>query len=472
MKWFSRVILGLMIASAALLLAFGPRPNETVPPGRVVVSYWEKWTADEAAAMKVIVDNFNNSVGAEKNIYVQYVALASVDRKTLTATAAGVPPDVAGLWLRDVVSNGARNSLMPLEDFAAEHGINASQYKKVYWDPLNYEGHLYALPSTPAAVALHYNKRFMYESADKLRALGLDPTRPPRTLEEFDRYAEALDTRDPKTNRIDRAGYYTMEPGWWIIYTPFWFGGSLFDKPLGRYKLDTPANIRAFEWVASYSKRMGKDSLTDFKSGLGQPTTPQSAFFCGRVAMCQQGPWTANYIRNNAPDMSQALVPFALEPFLPRVLRPFNYEWAAAAFPSALPGLEDVTVCDQDVLMIPRGAKHPAEAFEFIAYVQRQDVMEKLCQSHCKNSPLAKQSDDWVYTHPNPFIDVFDRLAASPNATTSVLTPITSAAHGEIDVAANRCYLLTDTPQSALRKAQVRVDVLWDQYLKHRAMRK
>jgi hypothetical protein len=57
--------------------------------------------------------------------------------------------------------------------------------------------------------------------------------------------------------------------------------------------------------------------------------------------------------------------------------------------------------------MIPRGSKHPREAFEFIAYVQRQDVMEKLCQSHCKNSPLATQSDDWVFTHPNPFIDVF-----------------------------------------------------------------
>ncbi len=217
---------------------------------------------------------------------------------------------------------------------------------------------------------------------------------------------------------------------------------------------------------------MGKDSLTDFKSGLGQPTTPQSAFFVGRVAMCQQGPWTANYIRNNAPDMSQALVPFCLEPFLPRVLRPFNYEWGAAAFPSAVPGVEDVTVCDEDVLMIPRGAKHPREAFEFLAYVQRPSVMEKLCQSHCKNSPLASQSDDWVYTHPNPHIDVFDRLAASPNAQSGAMTPITSAANGEVDVAANRCYLLSDTPQSALHKAQERVDVLWNQFLKQQAIRK
>ena len=58
----------------------------------------------------------------------------------------------------------------------------------------------------------------------------------------------------------------------------------------------------------------------------------------GAVAMVQQGPWMANYIRNLAPDMSQVLVPFCLEPFLPRIVRPFNYEWAAAPFPAGCHG--------------------------------------------------------------------------------------------------------------------------------------
>ena len=59
-------------------------------------------------------------------------------------------------------------------------------------------------------------------------------------------------------------------------------------------------------------------------------------------------------------------------------------------FPSAVPGLEDVTFADFDALVIPQGARHKQEAFEFIAYVNRQDVMEKLCKLHCKNSPLAR----------------------------------------------------------------------------------
>jgi hypothetical protein len=49
-----------------------------------------------------------------------------------------------------------------------------------------------------------------------------------------------------------------------------------------------------------------------------------------------------------------------------------NYEWAAAPFPSAVPGMKDVAHCPFDVLVIPRGARHPKEAFEFIAYVNRR----------------------------------------------------------------------------------------------------
>ena len=78
MKWISRTILLLMLSSGAALLAFGPRPNEKVPPGRVVVSYWEKWTGSDMEAMLAIVDDFNKTVGAEKGIYVRNISLANL----------------------------------------------------------------------------------------------------------------------------------------------------------------------------------------------------------------------------------------------------------------------------------------------------------------------------------------------------------------------------------------------------------
>src|ERR1700722_20457100 len=92
----------VMAACAAALLAFGPRPIYPHPEGRLRLVYWEKWTGLEAEQMKQIIDDFNNTVGKEKNIWVDYVSMSQIERKTLISTAAGAPPDIAGLWDRQV----------------------------------------------------------------------------------------------------------------------------------------------------------------------------------------------------------------------------------------------------------------------------------------------------------------------------------------------------------------------------------
>ena len=164
------VVFSLLLLPAILLLAFGPRPNSDVPPGRIIVDYWEKWTDTEEKQMRIIVDGFNNTIGAEKGIYVRYVSTSSINQKTLVATAAGVPPDIAGLWDNNLVQFAELDALMPLEKMAAEYGINSSTYKPVFWNGCNYNGHLYGLISTPSAVVLHYNKGLFEENADALRA--------------------------------------------------------------------------------------------------------------------------------------------------------------------------------------------------------------------------------------------------------------------------------------------------------------
>src|SRR5580698_2660373 len=87
-----------LIVAAAMLLVFGPRAGEETPKGDVVVEYWEKWTGAEQEAMRQIVDDFNSTVGRQKHIYVHYLSTSAIEQKTLVAAAAGVPPDVAGLY--------------------------------------------------------------------------------------------------------------------------------------------------------------------------------------------------------------------------------------------------------------------------------------------------------------------------------------------------------------------------------------
>jgi ABC-type glycerol-3-phosphate transport system substrate-binding protein len=135
--------------------------------------------------MKEIVNDFNAGIGAEKHIFVRYVSISAINQKTLIATAAGVPPDVAGLWDTNLAQFAAQDALEPLDDLATEHGITAATYKPVYWDACHYDGKLYALISTPATVALHYNKKLFHEQAASLRAAGLDPDRAPATIDEL-----------------------------------------------------------------------------------------------------------------------------------------------------------------------------------------------------------------------------------------------------------------------------------------------
>ena len=106
---FVKLLVGALLLLPALgLVALGPRTSRSVPPGRVVVTYWEKWTDFEGAAMQRLCRLFNNTVGAQQGIYVDYVTTTQIDLKTLVATSGGDPPDLAGLWPQNISSFAAR----------------------------------------------------------------------------------------------------------------------------------------------------------------------------------------------------------------------------------------------------------------------------------------------------------------------------------------------------------------------------
>jgi ABC-type glycerol-3-phosphate transport system substrate-binding protein len=399
--------------------------------------------------------------------------MTAVDQKTLLATAAGVPPDVAGIWDTQLTQFAATGAIEPLDAMATSRGLTRDYYKPVYYDGCSYKGRLYALPSTPAAIALHYNKRIFDERADKLRAAGLDPKRPPRTIDELDRYAAALDAFDQRGHLLS-AGYLPQEPGWWLSVISFWFDGSMYDEPARKLTLTDPRVVEAFTWVQGYTKKLGAQTIQHFRTTLGRDNfdSPQSPFFTGAVAMQQEGPWKANYIEKLNPRMSNRRGLSADEQKrLTRAERRGNCEWAAAPFPSTRADEPPVTYAAQDILVIPSTARHKAEAFEFIAFVNRQDVMEKLVSMHCKNSPLAKMSDNYIANHPNPYIEVFEQLASSPNARPLPPIPIWPEVRAELDVAIERICLDQATPEQALADAQARAQAALDKFFQRQTAR-
>ena len=377
----------------------------------IKVTYWEKWTGFEADAMQAVVDLFNSRKFRNKDgkvIRVEMSAVSEIDRRLLTAAAGGNPPDVAGVWMWLVTAYAEKGALLPIDDYLREAGITEDHYLPVFWEICRYKGKTWCLPSTPAAIALHWNKRLFREA-------GLDPNVPPKSIQELDEMAEKLTMvklpgldkpisfyeLKSRTNykdllaqgKIIQMGFLPSEPGWWPWSWGYWFGGKLWDGK-ETVTTDESGNIKAYEWVKSYSEKYGVDNIKKFSSSFGVFASPQNAFLSSKVAMVAQGVWMYNFIDKYAAGM----------------------DWAAAPFPSDGGKLKDVAYVEADVLVIAKGAKHPAEGFKFISFVNSQEAMEMLCEGQRKFTPLREVSDGFYARHKNPYIRVFRSLAESPNA--------------------------------------------------------
>ena len=219
------------------------------------------------------------------------------------------------------------------------------------------------------------------------------------------------------------------------------FGGRLLDGP-DKISAADPANVRAFEWVASYSRKLSAGVIKRFRSGFGNSSSPQSAFLSGKVAMTLQGVWMHNYIEKYAPGL----------------------QWAAAPFPypAGHPELAGTTHAEADVLMIPKGSPHPEEAFAFMQYASSQAALEKLCLAQQKFTPLSSVSDEFWQVHPNPYIRLFRELGMSKNAVAIPQTRIWNEYNRELGNAVDRIQNLKEAPAAALAEVQEKMQAALD----------
>lgn len=430
-----RAALGGLAACGLAFVLLGPRPDRRRSDGRIVLDYWEKWTGHEGDAMLRVVEDFNRS---QSRIHVRYFSMSGIDQKAMIAIAGGNPPDIIGMGNFSIPAYAECNALEPLDDLAEEFGIRRERYARAVWPMLVHRGKLWGIVNTCGSLALYYNKAHFREA-------GLDPERPPRTIDELDEFASRLDRSQGRD--LARAGFLHMEPDWWTWHWGYYHGGSLYDEAADRALADSPANVRAYEWVQSYPRRLGVDRLLRFQSGFGFYGTPENPFLAGKVSMTNQGPWLANMVKQYRPDMDYGVAPFPVE--------------ASILDPHAPIGL-----LDSDVLVIPRGARHPRESMEFIAYTQRPEVVEFLSSVHCKNSPLVAVSEEFTRNHPNRYVGVHAAIADSPRAFVFPRTRCWERYVAEFNAAMQRMWTLREEAVPALagvqRAAQGELDLAAD----------
>ncbi|MEZ5164191.1 MAG: hypothetical protein R2688_10700 [Fimbriimonadaceae bacterium] len=72
-------------------ILYGERLAKDKPrdDGRVVITYWEKWSAFEKEAMEAVVNEFNDS---QDKIFVKFVSVAGISNKIHPSNCGRCPP--------------------------------------------------------------------------------------------------------------------------------------------------------------------------------------------------------------------------------------------------------------------------------------------------------------------------------------------------------------------------------------------
>lgn len=384
-----RVFLSAMGAAAAgyALWPRTPKSHGSIPRGRVVVEYWEKWTGTEAAAVQSLVDEFNAS---QDRIWVRRLSVSEIVPKTMVAIGGGDPPDVVGLYSYNVAPFAESGAVFSFDEAPKAFRVEKDEYLPAVRGLLTYEGRQWAGVNSCYTLAAYCNMALFKEA-------GIE--RLPGTLDELAECNRRL-TRQDGRGALERVGFLPNLPNWWPYVWPVVYNGSLFDAATKKATIASEACISAYSWVQTLAENMGRARAAEFANAYGRTIhSAQDPFISGRAAMIVQGPWLASFIREHAPNLDYSATPIPVD---------------ASVFDPDLP----CGLLEADVLMVPRGCKHPMEAFEFVAWMQRPQAQERLATLHCKSSPMRRVSQGFIESHPNRAVAVFDRVARSDRVMT------------------------------------------------------
>ncbi|HZW06127.1 MAG TPA: extracellular solute-binding protein, partial [Phycisphaerales bacterium] len=328
----------------------------------------------------------------------------------------------------------------------AKEGMRLDQYRRGVQEVMTVgrgaEKKWFGVVNTAGTLAMYYNKTLFREA-------GLDPERPPRTIEELES-AHARLTRRDSDGRVIRTGFLHGEPGWWSWLWGYHFGAAIYDEVADRATIDRPEHLAAYQWLQRTVRGFAPPGVADaeaddaaakaldkFRQSFGNYNTPQNAFLAGKVAMEMQGPWLANMVVEFAPELDYGVAPMPC---------------AAAAYDGRAP----VALVDTDVLCIPRGAKHPEAAMKFIAFTQRQDITERLALAHCKICPLVRVSEAFLREHKNRGLTVHNALADSAGAFVVPKTRAWPEIKDDFDATVQKMWRLEVGVEEGLKGVQAR----------------
>lgn len=394
-------ILTILLMAALLLSACGgaaPQAGETTEPAQQqpaakVLRVWIQW-GDNPQQIQALFDKYT----AESGIKVEVTAPLE-DDKILPALTGSEPPDVLVLSGGDLVKSYGKEGLVDeLSSAIQSSGIDLNDLFPAPLTQCQQGDKIYCLPWGTDLYALFWNK-------DMFEAVGLDPEKPPATIEELVEYADLL-TKVGADGKLEQIGFIPdMSWSHSDLYVRV-FGGFWYSDDGTQLTANSQPVVDALLWQQQFYTKYGIDEVLAFASGFGEYMSPDHPFYAGKAAMMVEGEWQTgpNFISNFKPEL--------------------NYGVAAFPPPAAHPERSGTIVNQGTVVVIPSGAKDKEASARLLAWMMTPAIVaEEFCFN--ANLPTSKKAaEDPCFAALGPKFQVFVDLMSSQNAYAVITTPI------------------------------------------------
>lgn len=214
----------VVVFTAALLLASCGGGDDSAAPVRtpgepIPISIWHSMPNPPGAVLQRFVDQFNESQTEYQAELIFQGSYTDSLNKLINSVGSGNIPNVIQLSDQATQIMIDSEAMTPIQQFIDEEGYDLSDFDPKMLSYYRVDGTLYAMGFNLAGPILYYD-RLAFEEA------GLDPDRPPRTLEEVREYSEQLVQRD-ENGEVTRTGI-ALQISPWFFEQMLAKGGALY----------------------------------------------------------------------------------------------------------------------------------------------------------------------------------------------------------------------------------------------------